>query len=214
MYLCNKQDGRTRVNFVSDAKKTRKTHVQHKKKKMTGLDKLYGLQTEFFKDGMSISTYKDHVQTGINRSGYYYKNLSSDDFEKLTKRYSGMGQQKENNLNIILSERVRKKREKKLFVGKKRDMIDTQKRELIKCLFKELSRTTAIGVSKEVLNLSTSPGDWCETKKLLFHGGRYFESQDQCWVKIYQKIVSSSRSHLFGINSRDDFYRYVSGHCA
>jgi hypothetical protein len=140
----DKQAGKTRVNVVSDRKKTGKTHIQHKKPGKTfGLDKLYQLQTEFFKDGMSSSDYKDHVQNKINNDMYYYKNLSSDDFDKLKKRYSRMGQSKKNNL--ILSERTRKKRQKKLFNAKKSDMICRQKRCLIDGLFKEFSKSKARG---------------------------------------------------------------------
>ena len=212
MYHVNKQGGRTNVNILSDSKKTRKTHVQHKKTTMTGLDKLYELQTEFFKDGMSSTTYKDHIQTGINKEGYYYKNISSDDFDKLTKRYSRMEQTKKNNLTLTLTKREMKNRQKNLFKDKKRVVIEKQKREMIIILFKELSRTTALGVSNDIRNHSTSPDDWNETKKLLFHGGRYFEKQDQGWVKVYRKIVSGSNAHLFGINSHDDFHRYVTGY--
>mgnify|MGYP000011616375 FL=1 len=214
MYRYNKQDGRTRVNFVSEAKKTRKTHVQHKKKKMTGLDKLYGLQNEFFKDGMSISTYKDHVQTGINRSGYYYKNLSSDDFEKLKKRYSRMEQAKKNNLNLTLSERVRKKRQKKLFKEKKSEMISRQKRGMIESVFKYISTSKALGLASSTQFLTSNPDEWNNTKNLLFTGGKYFEKADKEWVTVYHKIVSGNSAHLFDINSSDELNLYVRDHCA
>ena len=197
-------------------KQAGKTHLQHKHKRngqTSGLDKLYQLQTEFFKDGMSSSDYKDYVQDKINNDMYYYKNLSSDDFDKLKKRYSRMGQSKKNNLNLILSERTRKKRQKKLFKAKKSDMICRQKRCLIDGLFKEFSKSKALGITNSTQFLSSNPDDWNNTKNLLFTGGRYFESQDKGWVICYQKIVSGNSAHLFDINSSDDFNRYVMGHC-
>jgi hypothetical protein len=162
---------------------------------------------------MSSSDYKDYVQDKINNDMYYYKNLSSDDFDKLKKRYSRMGQSKKNNLNLILSERTRKKRQKKLFKAKKSDMICRQKRCLIDGLFKEFSKSKALGITNSTQFLSSNPDDWNNTKNLLFTGGRYFESQDKGWVICYQKIVSGNSAHLFDINSSDDFNRYVMGHC-
>ena len=54
MFSVTNQGGRSRVNWVSDSKKKRKTHVQHKKKNETGKDKLFQLQTQFLKDGMNF----------------------------------------------------------------------------------------------------------------------------------------------------------------
>ena len=216
MYCNDKQTGRTCVNIVSDRKKTGKTHVQHKYKRngqTSGLDKLYQLQDEFFKGGMSSSDYKDYVQGKINNDMYYYKNLSSDDFDKLKKRYSRMRQTKDNNLNLTLSEMARKKRQKKLFNAKKSDMIYRQKRGLIEGLFKEFSKSKALGITNTTQFLSSNPDDWKNTKNLLFTGGRYFESQDKGWVAVYQKIVSGNNAHLFDINSSDDFNRFVMAHC-
>ena len=214
MYCKNKQAGKTRVNVVSDRKKTGKAHVQHKRNGQTsGLDKLYQLQTEFFKDGMSSSDYNDYLQDKINKDMYYYKNLSSDDFDKLKKRYSRMGKSKKNNLNLSLSDRIRKKRQKKLFNAKKSDMICRQKRGLIEGLFKEFSKSKALGITNSTQFLSSNPDDWNNTKNLLFTGGRYFESQDKGWVAVYQKIVSGNNAHLFDINSAEDLNRYVMDHC-
>ena len=210
----DKKAGKTRVNVISDRKKNGKTHVQHKKPGQTsGLDKLYQLQTEFFKDGMSSPDYKDYVQGKINNDMYYYKNLSSDDFDKLKKRYSRMRQTKDNNLNLTLSERTRKKRQKKLFNAKKSDMICRQKRCLIEGLFKEFSKSKALGTTNTTQFLTSNPDDWKNTKNLLFTGGRYFESQDKGWVTVYQKIVSGNSAHLFDINSSDDLNQYVMDHC-
>jgi len=210
----DKQAGRTRVNVVSDNKKTGKPHVQHKRAVQTsGLDKLYQLQTEFFKDGMSASDYKDYVQDKINNDMYYYKNLSRDDFDKLKKRYSRMEQSKKNNLNLTLSERTRKKRQKKLFKAKKSDMICRQKRSLIEGLFKEISKSKTLGLTSSTQWLSSNPDDWNNTKNLLFSGGRYFEKADKEWVNYYQKIVSGNSAHLFNINSADDLNQYVMDQC-
>jgi hypothetical protein len=210
----DKQAGRTRVNVVSDRKKTCKPHVQHKRNGQTsGLDKLYQLQDEFFKDCMGSSDYKDYVQDKINNDMYYYKNLSRDDFDKLKKRYSRMGQSKKNNLNLTLSERTRKKRQKKLFKAKKSDMICRQKRVLIEGLFKEISKSKTLGLTSSTQWLSSNPDDWNNTKNLLFSGGRYFEKADKEWVNYYQKIVSGNSAHLFNINSADDLNQYVMDHC-
>ena len=214
MYCNDKQAGRTRVNFVCERKKTGKTHVQHKKPGQTsGLDKLYKVQEEVFKDGMSSSDYKDYVQDKINNDMYYYKNLSSDDFDKLTKRYSRMVQTKENNLNLTLSERTRKKRQKKLFKEKKSDMVCRQKRGMIESVFKHISKSKALGITTTTQFLSSNPDEWNNTKNLLFTGGRYFEKADKEWVTVYQKIVSGNSAHLFDINSAEDLNQYVMDYC-
>ena len=124
-----------------------------------------------------------------------------------------MRQTKDNNLNLTLSERTRKKRQKKLFNAKKSDMICRQKRGLIEGLFKEFSKSKALGITNTTQFLTSNPDEWKNTKNLLFTGGRYFESQDKGWVTVYQKIVSGNSAHLFNINSSDDLNQYVMDHC-
>ena len=209
MYSNHKQSGRSRVNLVFDRKKKGKVHEQHKVKKVTGVDKLFQLQNELFKDGMKPSEYQNYIQEKINNEKYYYKNLSNSDFERLKIRYNRMAKTKENNLNFILSDRKRKKRQKKLFKERKRNIIKKQKQGVIEELFKELSKTKAIGVGKKVDMLSSDTDKWNETKKVLFTGGRYFEKADKEWSAVYQKLISENRAHLFNMQSTDDLNEYV-----
>lgn len=197
----DKQRGRTRVNFVSDSKKNRKTHVQFKKNKMTGFDKLCQLQNVFFKEGMSFEDYENYIQDKISDDKYYYKNLSNDDINNLKKRYRKIQTTKGNKLNLMLSERNRKNRQTKLFKDKKRHMIYEQKRGVIDALFKEINRTNAIGITRSTDLLSNDPEKFTETKKYFFTGGRYFESTDKGWVDIYQKLVSNNSANLFDLHS-------------
>jgi hypothetical protein len=197
----DKQMGRTRVNFVSDSKKNRKTHVQSKKNKMTGFDKLCQLQNIFFKEGMSFEDYENYIQGKINDEKYYYKNISNDDIEKLKKRYRKMHTTKENKLNLLLSERNRKIRQTKLFKEKKKNLINEQKRGVIDALFKEINVTNAIGITRSTDILSNDPEKFTETKKYLFTGGRYFEGQDKGWLDIYKKLVSNNSANLFDLHS-------------
>ena len=208
----DKQVGRTRVNFVSDSKKNKnkKTHVQHKKNNVTVMDKLFQHQNELFKDGLSPLEYKNYVQEKINNEKFYYKNLSSENFEELNKRYTRMVQDKKNKLNLVLSERVRQTRQKKLFKDKKRGIVYKQKKEMIEALFKELAKTNALGIAKKNSEFITSdPDKWVETKKRLFLGGRYFEKADKEWVEVYKKIVSVNSAHLFDMHSHEDLNNYV-----
>jgi hypothetical protein len=197
----DKQTGRTRVNFVSDSKKTRKTHIQHKDKKLTAIDKVCILQNDLFKEGMKYSEYENHIQDKINKDYFYYKNLSSDDIDFLKKRYKNKETKKQSNLNITLSERNRKNRQAKLFKDKKNNLIYDQMRGLIDALFNELKKSNAIGVGRINEFHSNDPEKWNETKKLLFLGGRYLEGQDKGWVDIYQKLVSNNSANLFDLHS-------------
>ena len=208
----DKQMGRTRVNFVSDRKKNRKTHVQFKKNKMTGFDKLCKLQDELFKEGMSFEEYENYIQDKINDDKYYYKNLSNDDIEKLKKRYRKKLTKGENKLNMTLSERNRKNRQTKLFKEKKRNAIHEQKRGIIDALFKEINKTKAIGITRSTDLLSNEPEKFNETKKYLFTGGRYFEGQDKGWVDIYQKLVSNNSANLFDLHSPSALNDHIYNH--
>ena len=96
MFNNHKQSGRTRVNWKNDSKKTKKTHVQQKKMNVTAMDKLYGLQKQFLKDGMNTLEYKNYVQEKVNNNKYYYRKLSEEDVSKLQQRYRRLVQ--ENNL--------------------------------------------------------------------------------------------------------------------
>ena len=65
MYSSHKQVGRSRVNKVREGLKTKKTHVQHKKNKVTGLDKLFLLQNELFKEGLNLNEYVEYLSDKV-----------------------------------------------------------------------------------------------------------------------------------------------------
>lgn len=208
----DKQAGRTRVNFISDSKKNRKTHVQFKQNKMTGFDKLCKLQDELFKDGMSFEEYENYIQEKINDDKYYYKNLSSEEIDKLKNIYRKKLTRKENKINLMLSERNRKNRQTKLFKEKKKNLINEQKRGIIDALFKEINKTKLIGITRSTDLLSNDPEKFSETKKYLFTGGRYLDGQDKGWVDIYQKLVSNNSANLFGLHSHSALNDYIYNH--
>ena len=206
----NKQTGRTRVNFVSDSKKTRKTHIQHKNKKLSAIDKLCILQNDLFKEGMKYSDYENHIQDKINNENFYYRNLSSDEIDFLKKRYENKEKNKKMVFGVLLNQRNMLKRQKTIFKDKKKNLIYDQKRGLIDALFNEIKKSNAIGVGRINEFHSNDPEKWNETKKLLFLGGRYLEGQDKGWVDIYQKLVSNNSANLFNLHSssalNDHFY--------
>lgn len=208
-FSMDRQSGRTRVNFVSDSKKNKNKPSQLKQNNVTGFDKLCELQNSFFKEGMEFSEYENYLQEKINNENYYYKNLSQEDVEKLEKRYKKMINNRENKVNLLLSERNRKNRQNKLFKEKKRNVINEQKTALIDVLFKEITKAKTLGLSKQVSTLSTDPESWSENKKLLFLGGRYLETGDNGWFDIYQKIVSGNNARLFDMVNHDELNEFI-----
>ena len=67
MFCSDAQVGRTRVSKVRESLKTKKTHVQHKKDNRTGLDKVFLLQNELFKEGLDLDEYVDYLQIRLKR---------------------------------------------------------------------------------------------------------------------------------------------------
>lgn len=209
MYQHHSQVGKTRVNRVRESIKTKKTHVQFKKDKKTGLDKLFILQKELFKEGLDAEEYSDYVQDKIKNKKYYYTGLSTDDLEKLNKRYGNLIE-KENNKYITLgnTKKINRKRRSD-FKTKKRSIINDKKRELIKELFKEMRKANTIGVLRNTDNYSDDPDKWKNTKNFIFSGGRYIESHDNGWVNVYSKIISNFSPYLFDLHSTDSLNQYV-----
>ena len=115
MYNNHKQMGRSRVNWKNDSKKTKKTHVQQKKRNVTQMDKHYGLQRQFLRDGMNFLQYKNYIQEKINDNMFYYRKLSEEDVSKLHQRYRRLVQEKGNRVNELLEYRKRNNRQKILF---------------------------------------------------------------------------------------------------
>ena len=208
-FLRDKYDGLTRVNTFNESKKRRKTHVQFVNKSLCGMDKLYQLQNEFFKDGMDYEDYENYIQEKINNDMFYYRNLSDKDVNELKGRYKSLHKKKKEKLNLTLAERAAKHDKKKLFKDKKRNMIIIQKTNAIEKLFKEINNTNGIGLTKSTGFLSSDPDNWGQTKKLLFIGGRYFESSDKNWVDVYRCIISSTSAHLFNLHSTSSLNEYV-----
>ena len=124
MYCVDRNQGRTRVNFISDSQKTKQKKPQMKqKRKETNLSKLVSLQNGFISQGMRLNEYKNYVQEKINNEKYYYKNMSQEGIDQLYSIYENKLRRKRNALNEMLTEREMNNRQKKLFREKKRNLI-------------------------------------------------------------------------------------------
>ena len=209
MYCNHAQVGRTKVNKVREGIKTRKTHVQNKRTKRTVLDKLFLLQNELFKDGLTQTEYKNHVQEKVNNDKYYYKKISEEDVSKLNERYTLLIKNENNKVNKRGDEVDFSRNKKKKFREKKNTLQMEKKRELINKLFKEIKKSNSNGVSRNPELLSDDPDKWDTTKLLLFTGGRYLEGSDREWCDIYSKVESPNKANMFNLSSYSDLKEYV-----
>lgn len=209
MYSCHKQVGRTRVNQVREGLKTKKTHVQHKKNKLSGLDKLFLLQKELFKEGIDLNEYVDYLTDKIDKNHYYYRGLNSDNIDVLKKRYGDLIERENMEYNRIGDEKALNRKRRKQFREKRATLIYNKRKELIGELFKNMKSAQSVGVLRNTELLSDDPYTWKNTKKTLFSGGRYLETQDKKWVDVYSIIVSPITSHLFNLHSPQEMNRYV-----
>ena len=129
MFCSDAQVGRTRVSKVREGLKTKKTHVQHKKDNRTGLDKVFLLQNELFKEGLDLDEYVDYITDKIENKKYFYNGLNSDNIEALKKRYSKLIIEKENTrYNQIGDEKRLNRKRRKQFREKKRNIIREKER--------------------------------------------------------------------------------------
>ena len=209
MYSNHRQSGRSRVNKVREGIKNRKTHVQQKRKTITAMDKLFLLQDELFRDGLNLGEYTKYIQEKINEEKYYYKALSEENVMQLKDRYLRLIQIENNRYNERGDEQQKKRKQRKIFREKKRRVIHEKKRELIHELLREIDKANSIGITHRAQLLSDDPDKWYHTKLLLFTGGRYIESHDKDWTKIYKKIVSPTVSSLFNLSNHQDLNQYV-----
>lgn len=224
MFSSHNQVGKTRVNKVKEGKKrppkSRELHkkdglVQYKprssvvvktpdykvigqlkKKNVTDLQKLYELQDRLLQEGYTYSEYENYVQEKINADKYYYKNLSDEKLALLNKRYRRLTQKDTAKFNEREDDRSFKRRQRKLYRAKRKELVDESKRNLINSLFKALSDSKVSGVSRNHDLLSDDPEKWNQTKLCLFLGGRYLESGDKNWANIYNTLNSSERMRV------------------
>ena len=208
MFCSNAQMGRTRVNKVREGLKTKKTHVQYKKNNVTGLDKLFLLQNDLFKEGLDLNEYVDYLTDKIEKKKYYYNGLNSENIEKLKERYEKLIEKENLNYNKIGDEKKLNRKRRKQFREKRGKLVYEKKKELIGELFKHMKSSNSIGVLRNTELLSDDPGRWKDTKKSLFSGGRYIETQDKKWNKVYSFIVSPLSCHLFNLHSYYEMNRY------
>lgn len=209
MYCNHAQVGRTRVNKIREGIKTRKTHVQNKESERTVLDKLFLLQNELFKDGLTQSEYKNHVQEKVNGDKYYYKKISEEDVSKLNERYALLIKNENNKVNKRGDEVNFSRNKKRKFREKKNTLQMEKKRELINKLFKEMKKSNSTGITRNPELLSDDPDKWNATKLYLFTGGRHLEGSDQEWCRIYSKIESLNKANMFNLSSYSDLKEYV-----
>ena len=209
MFSNHAQVGRTRVSKVREGNRNKKTHVQYKKDNKTCLDKLFLLQNELFKEGLSLNEYEDYVQDKINNDKYYYKHISQADVAKLNKRYRLLIQKENNNINKRGDEVKYSRDKKKKYRAKKHNLVMEKKRELINLLFKEMNKSKSIGLGRNPQLLSDDPEKWNDTKLLLFTGGRYLEGSDKGWTNIYNKIESMNTANMFDLANHSDLKKFV-----
>ena len=210
MFTSDKQSGRSRVNWKSDSKKTKKTHVQHQQKKETGKDKLFQLQKQHLQDGMNHLKYKEYIQEKINHNKFYYRKLSEKDVTQLCERYNQLIQNQKNRRNEKINQNEEYQKKRKMFREKKRNMVYKQKKEMIQTFLERVSKGDIMGVSKNAYLLSSEPKDWNNTKKCIFLGGRYIEKSDRdTWIEIYRKINSPVCAHLFDLHSDHELNQFV-----
>lgn len=209
MFCRDSQSGRVRVNKVREGLKTKKTHVQNKKDRKTGLDKLFLLQHELFKEGLDLDEYVDYITDKIENKKYYYNGLTSENIDALKKRYSKLIEKENLKYNSLGDKKNINRKRRKQFREKKRNLIIEKKRELIEELYKSLKSSQSLGVLRNTEFLSSDPEKWKSTKLNLFSGGRYIETQDINWVPIYAKLVSQHSHHLFDLHSNYALNDYV-----
>tara|TARA_B110000967_G_C18890725_1_gene567165 strand:- start:1658 stop:2302 length:645 start_codon:yes stop_codon:yes gene_type:complete len=199
-----------RVNKSDESLKTKKTHVQYSKtKRATGLDKLFLLQNDLFKEGLDLNEYINYVTDKVNKKHYYYNGLNSDNIDTLKGRYGNLIEKENNTYNQRGGEMKLNRKRISQFREKKRNMIYRKRMELIGSLLKTMKSSNALGVLRNTELLSDDPNNWSNTKKSIFSGGRYIETQDKKWVEIYSKLVSPSTYHLFNLHSLKELDQYV-----
>jgi len=237
MFASDSQVGKTRVNKVSEGKKRppkgrelnkcdgleklkKRSSIPVKKNNyrkvgnvkqhsVTGFQKLLELQDIFLKEEMSFNEYQNYTQEKINNDHFYYVNLSDKQTSELLQRYTRLCQKKNDKNNAIEERHNTSKEFRKQHRSKISDAVREKKREKIDELFKEINRSSSIGVTINTSSLSSDPENWNETKKLLFLGGLYLESYDKKWIDIYNKLESPVRAHLFDLHSNNDLSRFV-----
>ena len=210
MFCRDAQAGRTRVNKSRESLKTKKTHVQYSKtKRASGLDKLFLLQNDLFKEGLDLNEYINYVTDKVNKKHYYYNGLNSDNIDALKERYGKRIERENNTYNQRGDEMKINRKRINQFRVKKRNMIYQKRMELIGSLLKTMKSSNALGVLRNTELLSDDPNNWSNTKKSIFSGGRYLETQDKHWVAIYRKLVSPSSYHLFNLHSLKELDQFV-----
>ena len=235
MYCTDKQVGRTRVNKIRDRKKLPNGRIlypddgfvqlkprssipsykprekqvgQIKNKSMTGMDKLFKLQDELIKKNMTMGEYTDYVQDKINNDKYYYKYLNDENIAKLNKVYRSKLQVKKNKRSVIVEKNELNKKQRSNYRNKKNIVITEQKQKIIDDFVKELKKTNAIGISRNI-DSDITPSNFNTRKLFFFTGGRYLESHDKKWVDIYSKLVSGVNAQLFDKHSNTEMNNLV-----
>lgn len=209
MYQSHNQSGRVRVNKVREGYRNKRDITQNKKKKIHTLHPFFKVQDELFKDGFDYGEYCNYLQDKINNNKFYYRKLSEDNLNILKERYRNIIHRDNNQYNEIGNIKEINRKRRKQFREKKKTIIYEKKQELIIELFKEMKKASTIGVIKNTEGLSTDPEKWNNTKKTLFTGGRYLDTHDKGWTKIYRRIVSNGTYHLFNIHSLIELNNYI-----
>jgi len=207
MYCSDRNVGKTRVNKFFSNKKNKSQNVQ-KRKLNNSFEKLKLLQINLLKEELSQDEYEDYNQNKIDLKKAHYVGLTQDNIDELNKLYAKKIKKKENKLKITMEKHELNQTKRMDFTKKKTQIVNEKRTVLIQKILKELKSCNSVGVSRNISNLSDDVEKWSETKKFLFLGGRYLESSDKDWCKLYDLFYKNDHC-LFNLKDKKDFHNFI-----
>ena len=187
--------GQVATSWIANSKKNKNKAKANKAKAKnnTSFLKILGLQSEYLQDNEEWNlhrSFRKEYRTYLTEKSaskcFHYHNLTTEEVDELVRLYDAKLRKRAEKCQAL-----RKTKEKK---RQMRKMISETREE--KVALKRAELTAEIQIEMDRWSVVLGRGD-------------YLFDRDRTWNKMYQRLHSDRKCHLYNIQSDDDWYQFL-----
>ena len=188
--------GRVAINWIADSKKNKinkKINKDKKAKNNTSFLKILGLQSEYLQDNEEWNlhrSFRKEYRTYLNDKSaskcFHYQNLTTEEVDELVRLYDTKLQKRAEKCQALRKTKEKKRQMRKMISETREEKVTLKRAELVAEIKIEMDRWSVV-----------------------LGRGDYLFDRDRTWNKMYQRLHSDRKCHLYNIQSDDDWYQFL-----
>ena len=194
--------GRVATSWIADSKNKNKTKTNKAKtnktnkakaKNNTSFLKILGLQSEYLQDNEEWNlhrSFRKEYRTYLNDKSaskcFHYQNLTTEEVDELVRLYDTKLLKRAEKCQALRKTKEKKRQMRKMISETREEKVTLKRAELVAEIKIEMDRWSVV-----------------------LGRGDYLFDRDRTWNKMYQRLHSDRKCHLYNIQSDDDWYQFL-----